>query len=226
MPDEAVSLRDINWRETFPFTHLFRAFRVAVHPSKLILALVALGFLWCGGLILDTLWSREYQVAPIELETLGLRESSDPFLRSIGQQIPMRDVRLEARAQRRDGAPVYGIFDTLFTLEVYNANNVLMHRADPFESVWQFVAVVPMWLWSNHWLFALIYTAYFLRWNRVLKEVRHDPDRASYTDIAITPANEGEFETLDLYHATAGGEAALARKRRDEAIRAKVAAAE
>ncbi len=52
MPDEAVSSRDINWRETFPFTHLFRAFRVAVHPSKLILALVALGCLWCGGLIL------------------------------------------------------------------------------------------------------------------------------------------------------------------------------
>jgi hypothetical protein len=70
-----------------------------------------------------------------------------------------------------------------------------------------------------------IYTAYFLRWNRILKEVRHDPDRASYTDIAITPQNEGEFETLDLYQATAGGTAALARKRRDEAIRAKVAAA-
>ena len=31
-----------------------------------------------------------------------------------------------------------------------------------------------------------------------------------------------EFEALDLYHATAGGEAALDRKRRDEAIRAGV----
>ncbi len=70
-----------------------------------------------------------------------------------------------------------------------------------------------------------IYTAYFLHWNRVLKDVRHDPDRASYTDIAITPPSEDEFETLDLYQATSGGEAALARKRRDEAIRAKVAAA-
>ena len=164
MPDEAVSLRDINWRETFPFTHLFRAFRVAVHPSKLILALVALGCLWCGGLILDALWSHNHQVAPVEIEELMARQSSDPLEREIAQQITMRNLHLMARAQRHDGQPVYGIFDTLFSLEVYNANNVLMFRGGlmPFESIWQFIAVVPMWLWSNHWLFALIYTAYFL----------------------------------------------------------------
>jgi len=54
----------------------------------------------------------------------------------------------------------------------------------------------------------------------ILKTVRSDPDRASYTDIAITPLRENEDEALDLFHATRGGEAALARKRRDEAIRA------
>ncbi len=60
----------------------------------------------------------------------------------------------------------------------------------------------------------------------MLKEIRHDPDRAAYTDLAIAPPTETEFETLDLYHATAGGEAALARKRRDDALRAKMAAAD
>jgi hypothetical protein len=34
------------------------------------------------------------------------------------------------------------------------------------------------------------------------------------------PPQADEYEALDLYHATSGGEAALARKRRDEAIRA------
>jgi hypothetical protein len=53
-----------------------------------------------------------------------------------------------------------------------------------------------------------------------VKAVKADPNRASYTDIAITPQVEGEFDSLDLYHATRGGEAALARKRRDDAIRA------
>ena len=45
------------------------------------------------------------------------------------------------------------------------------------------------------------------------------PDRLTYTDLAIAPPRENELETLDLYHATSGGEAALARKRRDDAIR-------
>ena len=41
MADEAQTIRSINWREVFPFTNLFKAFRVAVHPSKLVLALTA-----------------------------------------------------------------------------------------------------------------------------------------------------------------------------------------
>ena len=45
MADEPLSssqplvLRGINWRETFPFTHIFRGFRIAIHPSKLMLGL-------------------------------------------------------------------------------------------------------------------------------------------------------------------------------------------
>jgi hypothetical protein len=53
----------------------------------------------------------------------------------------------------------------------------------------------------------------------MLDEALTAPDRWTYTDIAIAPPGAEEFETLDLYHATSGGEAALARKRRDDAIR-------
>src|SRR4051812_6175721 len=70
MADEAVTVREINWREAFPFTHLFRAFRIAIHPSKLIIALVALGCLWCGGLFLDLLWPQKYQVGPADRTAL------------------------------------------------------------------------------------------------------------------------------------------------------------
>ena len=48
------------------------------------------------------------------------------------------------------------------------------------------------------------------------------PDRWTYTDLAIAPPQHDEFDSLDLYHATSGGEAALARKRRDDDLRAKV----
>jgi hypothetical protein len=55
----------------------------------------------------------------------------------------------------------------------------------------------------------------------MLKGVLTAPDRWTYTDLSITPPQADEFESLDLYHATSGGEAALARKRRDDALREK-----
>jgi hypothetical protein len=60
----------------------------------------------------------------------------------------------------------------------------------------------------------------------ILKDVLAAPDRWTYSDIAIAPPASDEFEMLDLYHATAGSEAALARKHRHEEIRSKVMAAE
>jgi hypothetical protein len=62
MADEShVPLRSINWREAFPFTQIFRAFRVAIHPSKLMLALAALLCLYMGGRVLDMLWPVKYR---------------------------------------------------------------------------------------------------------------------------------------------------------------------
>jgi hypothetical protein len=59
----------------------------------------------------------------------------------------------------------------------------------------------------------------------MMKEVLSAPDRWTYTDLAIAPPRADEFETLDLHHATSAVEAALARKRRDDAIRAGAEAA-
>ena len=69
------------------------------------------------------------------------------------------------------------------------------------------------------------YWTVYRRAKKTMQEVLAAPDRWSYSDLAIAPPRADEFETLELYHATSGGEAALARKRRDEAIRAHAAAA-
>jgi hypothetical protein len=66
-------------------------------------------------------------------------------------------------------------------------------------------------LWRYWWVYR--------RCKAILRETLEAPDRWSYTDIAIAPPRADEFEALDLYHATSGAEAALARKRRDDAIR-------
>lgn len=64
MADESHVVRGVNWRETFPFTQIFRAFRVAIHPTKLILALVALVAIYFGGWLLDSLWPVQSRAIP------------------------------------------------------------------------------------------------------------------------------------------------------------------
>jgi Radical SAM superfamily len=69
------------------------------------------------------------------------------------------------------------------------------------------------------------YWAVYRRCKAILNEVLAAPDRWTYTDLAITPPRENEFNVLDLYHATSGGAAALARKHREDMLRDKVASA-
>jgi len=66
------------------------------------------------------------------------------------------------------------------------------------------------------------YWSVYRKARAVLKEVLAAPDRWTYTDLSITPTRDDEFDRLDLYHATAGGETALAHKRREDALRASV----
>jgi hypothetical protein len=57
------------------------------------------------------------------------------------------------------------------------------------------------------------------KFRKMQQDAVEAPDRESYTDVAIASHGAKEFEEMALYHATKGGESALARKRRDEAIR-------
>jgi len=60
---------------------------------------------------------------------------------------------------------------------------------------------------------------------RTLRQVLRVPDRSTYTDLAIASPREDDLDSLDLYRATSGGEAAVARVRREAEARARVALA-
>ncbi len=85
----------------------------------------------------------------------------------------------------------------------------------PRESVFVFYprywggTLVKMW---RYW-------SVYRQCKAILDETLAAPDRWTYSDLAIAAPKADEFEALDLYHATEGGEAALARKRRDDANR-------
>jgi hypothetical protein len=53
---DPTTIRKIDWKSVFPFIHLFRGFRLAIDPSKLVLALAALLMLYVGGRLLDAIW--------------------------------------------------------------------------------------------------------------------------------------------------------------------------
>jgi radical SAM superfamily enzyme len=66
---------------------------------------------------------------------------------------------------------------------------------------------------------ARAYWSVYRRLTAIKREVAAAPDHRRYSDTAIAPLRENELEALDLFHTTRGGEDALARKRRDDAIR-------
>jgi len=88
----------------------------------------------------------------------------------------------------------------------------------------------PFVFYAKYWggiaLKIFKYARVYLRCKAMLDRALKAPDRWTYSDLAIAPPKADEFDALDLYHATTGGEEALARKKRDEAIRAKTQAHE
>lgn len=56
MPEEAQELRRINWTECFGFTHIFRTFRLAIHPWKIVLALAGIVLTCLVGWLMDVIW--------------------------------------------------------------------------------------------------------------------------------------------------------------------------
>jgi hypothetical protein len=89
-----------------------------------------------------------------------------------------------------------------------------LRRENPlvfYPREWGAIAVKACGYW---W----VYRAAKARLRAALKE----PERWAYTDLAIAPPEEDEFDSLDLYHRTTGGPEALAKKRREDARRASV----
>src|SRR5438552_4088433 len=71
MADDPRLIRGIDFKSALPFTLIFRSFRVAVHPSKLILALLALLLIYGGGWLMDGMTPASSCAVPEELSIYG-----------------------------------------------------------------------------------------------------------------------------------------------------------
>jgi len=57
---------------------------------------------------------------------------------------------------------------------------------------------------------------------RICNRVMRDPNKSAYSDIAISPPEEDELETLTMFTETSGGAAAVAKKHWNDDQRATV----
>ena len=56
MADEQHEVRHVKWDEIFSFTHIFKSGRMALQPSKLLLAMAAIILLYVTGWVMDRVW--------------------------------------------------------------------------------------------------------------------------------------------------------------------------
>src|SRR5689334_11617821 len=54
-----VTVHSINWHTAFDFTQLFRGFRLAINPAKLLMALAAIFVIYMGGRFFDFCWGHQ-----------------------------------------------------------------------------------------------------------------------------------------------------------------------
>ncbi len=69
MAEHSSELRRVSWNEVFGFTHIFKSFRMAIHPSKIMLSLAAIIVLYVGGMILGGIWSMAGVRAEVNIAT-------------------------------------------------------------------------------------------------------------------------------------------------------------
>jgi hypothetical protein len=161
----------------------------------------------------DTEWEEAYRAAwetfytPEHIYTILRRNAANPLGRL---ETTLTTILWFYLAFMYEG--VHPLEAGAFRLKFRTDRRLSLKRESPLVFYPRYLAEILVKLWR--------YGRVYWRMRAKLKEIEAAPDRWTYTDLAIAPPAADEFEALDLYHATAGGEAALARKRRDEAIRA------
>jgi hypothetical protein len=104
-------------------------------------------------------------------------------------------VRLKYRADRRTGMPIVPIG--------------LFHVRLAVET-WKKLGIYVRLAWQG--------------W-RIGRKVGRDPRRHAYMDLALSPVVEEDMDKLALFADTAGGEAALSKRRGEDLARDRIAAA-
>jgi hypothetical protein len=175
MAEEAFVLRGIDWRKTFPFTNLFRAFRVAIYPSKLALALLCLLLVYGWGRVLDGIWPDSYSqqrgqiafITPFSGSSLSSRGFGTFTPDNFGSRIRPDVLDLQANPKADNVGPFVWLMDAEGTrinhvmLSVLNWNWPGMLWGVGDAVIW-----IPVFTFMEHpFFFALFWIVALVLWS-------------------------------------------------------------
>lgn len=158
MSDVPQELRRISWGECFGFTHLFRAFRLAIHPTKLLLAFCGVLLTYGTGRAMDAASPASSRPAVSAVGDAVVSEL-DVFVRDEGGRKATLDW-LESLGQS-DQRQRAGVFKLL--LDHARASIHLTTGAVCSGDLGGLVGTVRralmglVWLFAMHWLYGVIF---------------------------------------------------------------------
>lgn len=148
LPDESRKIYAVDWKAVAPVLHILRAFRIALHPSKLLLGLTFILLLYGVGRLMDGAWPKKYSWPTYKYATsVSLPPASQMGVMEGAQQMGpfMKFLNWELESLR------------LVTDGVISLNLGLTARA-----ITAFVFEGPLWLFTTHPVFAILFTAVLL----------------------------------------------------------------
>lgn len=148
MPDEKSEIREINYKQLFPWTQLFRGFRIALDLKKLLLAAAGLLLMVAGWSVLTWPFLRDSDDVAAAVEQTAAEESAS---RAAEQEAALRDTVASFRRWPWDRPLRYG------ARRVLDEPAVL--RDQPLSTLWR---------WASNWGLVLQPVAFLMRPFQVL----------------------------------------------------------
>lgn len=174
MDDSIQRLRveELDWPRLFPFLRLFESFRMAVHPTKLLLALQLVVLLWVGGQLLNVLWGA--RVYPGEFDQYARAGKVEDFHQWVEVQRKWQSPEQMEGIFQTAWHQGVGSFQRLVTaaLQLRLGLDPLGRRGmatDPDSVVgamYEMAVTLPGWLWHAHrWFFIFYFMYVVLVWS-------------------------------------------------------------
>lgn len=173
MPEQPPRTRidGVDWHAVFPFLLIFRSFRMAVSPTKLILGLLLAILLYLGGWGLDYIWGPS--VFPSELQDYQAR-GVDDFRDFISEKRKLAEQAQYAGATI-ERAPIFqtllgeeleafqSLMESAISLK-FGFYDILVGGAEQRSGALGSLAVmlvdIPGWLFTAHRGFLIVFMAY------------------------------------------------------------------